>query len=64
VRHPKNAPALRDELSALARELDLVVTGGSDFHGENKPDVQLGTEHVPLDALHALKLRARAIARR
>lgn len=26
----------------LARELDLLVTGGSDFHGDNKPEVTLG----------------------
>jgi predicted metal-dependent phosphoesterase TrpH len=27
---------------ALARRYDLVVTGGSDFHGTNKPGVELG----------------------
>ena len=27
----------------LADELDLLVSGGTDFHGENKPDIQLGT---------------------
>ncbi|MBI5571930.1 MAG: PHP domain-containing protein [Desulfomonile tiedjei] len=26
----------------LARRLDLVITGGSDFHGANKPGVELG----------------------
>jgi len=26
----------------LGNELDLIVTGGSDFHGKNKPDVDLG----------------------
>jgi predicted metal-dependent phosphoesterase TrpH len=26
----------------LARELGLLITGGSDFHGDNKPDVTLG----------------------
>ncbi len=26
----------------VARELGLLVTGGSDFHGENSPDVELG----------------------
>jgi len=26
----------------LAKELDLLITGGSDFHGENKPDIKLG----------------------
>lgn len=27
----------------LARRFDLAATGGSDFHGNNKPEVQLGT---------------------
>lgn len=27
----------------LARELGLLITGGSDFHGQNKPEVALGT---------------------
>ncbi|MBI4971140.1 MAG: phosphoesterase, partial [Candidatus Omnitrophica bacterium] len=26
----------------IANELGLIVTGGSDFHGKNKPDVDLG----------------------
>ncbi len=26
----------------LAQELDLLVTGGSDFHGDNKPEINLG----------------------
>jgi hypothetical protein len=28
---------------ALARKLDLIPTGGSDFHGDNKPGVRLGS---------------------
>jgi predicted metal-dependent phosphoesterase TrpH len=27
----------------LAKRLDLLVTGGSDFHGLTKPDIQVGT---------------------
>ena len=27
----------------LARELDLLVTGGSDYHGLNKPEITLGS---------------------
>ncbi len=30
-------------LTALAREYGLKPSGGSDFHGENKPDIALGT---------------------
>ncbi|MCI9410721.1 MAG: PHP domain-containing protein [Eubacterium sp.] len=27
----------------LANEYDLFITGGSDFHGDNKPDIEMGT---------------------
>ena len=65
VWHPKNKPDLREELLALVKELDIIATGGSDFHGENKPGVHLGMEHVDLAVLEALKLRrARGAARR
>lgn len=57
VWHPKNPPELRARLLALAEELGLAATGGSDFHGENKPDVTLGCEAVPLAALDALRQR-------
>jgi len=30
------------EVLKYAKEFDLIVTGGSDFHGENKPDIKLG----------------------
>lgn len=33
VYHPKNDIACRQRLSAIAQEHDLLVTGGSDFHG-------------------------------
>lgn len=42
VEHPRHASEERRRLRALAGELGLVTTGGSDFHGENKPDVDLG----------------------
>ena len=27
----------------LAKRLDLLITGGSDFHGLTKPDIEVGT---------------------
>jgi len=45
----------------LARRLDLVVTGGSDFHGRNKPDIRLGRGlgnlRVPEECYHRLRER-------
>ena len=38
-----------------------MISGGSDFHGANKPDIQLGRGRgdllVPLEVLEALKAR-------
>src|SRR5206468_9314971 len=34
VDHPDHPPLVRDRLRSLASDLDLVPTGGSDFHGE------------------------------
>ncbi len=43
VFHSEHAPSDCESFAELARSFDLVPTGGSDFHGENKPGVQLGT---------------------
>jgi predicted metal-dependent phosphoesterase TrpH len=48
----------RDYL-ALAKQLGLLVTGGSDFHGITKPDIAVGvgkgTLHIPGSLLDTLK---------
>lgn len=41
--YSKNRPAEEDAMRRLAKKYDLKITGGSDFHGENKPDISLGT---------------------
>jgi hypothetical protein len=38
--------------------LDLVVTGGSDFHGENAGHTAIGAGDVPESVLDALLARA------
>ena len=44
---------------ALAEAFQLKCSGGSDFHGDNKPDIQLGTGkgnlQIPYDLVTALK---------
>ena len=46
----------------IARRLDLAVTGGSDFHGDNKPGIQLGRGYNGnLDIPRALLDRLRAM---
>ena len=36
-------PAQRKNMLRLAKKFDLLPSGGSDFHGENKPNIRLGT---------------------
>ncbi|WP_457570809.1 PHP domain-containing protein [Desulfovulcanus sp.] len=45
----------------LCRELDLLVSGGSDFHGDNKPHIALGKGRGNLDIPYSLleKIKAR-----
>ena len=69
VQHSKHGAAERERYQALARELGLVPTGGSDFHGENKPDVELGrgvggNVAVGYATLEALRTRAAGARRR
>jgi len=46
-------------IKSLANQYDLLLTGGSDFHGANKPKIDLGTGHgklcVPDEFLGPLK---------
>lgn len=60
VVYPVQDAELRARLGALADELGLVKTGGSDFHGANKPEIQLGhgidgNVRVPDSVLRELK---------
>ena len=64
--HSEHAPEDVAAFRTLARQLNLMETGGSDFHGGNKPDIHLGTGrhgnvHVEYDVLEAL--RAAAVSR-
>lgn len=43
VDHNNHSPAVRAELRTLAKELDLAITGSSDYHGTGKgPEFHLG----------------------
>jgi hypothetical protein len=54
-------PDLRADLRALADQLGLAVTGGSDYHGRYKPDITLGRGmgdlKVPDELLDLLEAR-------
>ena len=53
----------REFSSGLCRELSLLESGGSDFHGDNKPGQELGVGRgdlfVPYEFFEALKARKR-----
>lgn len=48
VRHPSHGAAARARLEALAAQLDLLRSGGSDWHGPDTHRAPIGSEGVPL----------------
>ncbi len=58
VEHSDHPPSLKEKLERWAKELDLVPTAGSDFHGEQvAPGRVLGSASMPQAALDALEAR-------
>jgi len=60
VYHSEHPPALQAYYRDLAAKLHLLPTGGSDFHGAVKPDIDLGSGRannvqVPVDFLDGLR---------
>ncbi|MFQ5699395.1 MAG: PHP domain-containing protein, partial [Myxococcota bacterium] len=63
VWHPNHSPRQRARLRALATRLDLLETGGSDFHGSHRPGIELGSGRggnvrVGVECLTRLRSRA------
>lgn len=50
--YPEHSPALRDHLAGIADTLGIVATGGSDYHGWGKPEVELGVGRGDLSVPH------------
>ncbi len=61
VLYSKFTPEQTTEAMSIADEFDLLYSGGSDFHGENKPDIALGVGRgnlqIPINYLDALRSR-------
>jgi len=53
VDHRDNSPAARERLRTIAADLDLLVTGASDYHGSGKPN-RLGENTTGPAVLEAL----------
>lgn len=60
VDHQDHDPTTRSRLADLARELDLVATGSSDFHGAGKVDHDLGVNTTAPEQFERLMDLARA----
>jgi len=63
--YSEHTPVQVREYESLARDLDLIRTGGSDFHGDINPNIRLGvgfgTLHVPDELFEELKARQTTI---
>ena len=50
-----------DRLMKIADKLEFVISGGTDFHGENKPSIKLGVGYgnmaIPYEVLQEMKQR-------
>jgi hypothetical protein len=63
VYHSDHSPAEVALYSSLAGRFSLAITGGSDFHGDTKPHIALGTGrhgnlHVSFSVLESLRVHA------
>jgi len=57
VDHPDHDPVTRAELRGIAGDLQLLITGSSDYHGTNKA-IHLGQETTGPEVLEAIASRA------
>ena len=58
--YPDATPDVSEQLAHLARERNLIITGGSDYHGPGKaPYAPLGHCSVDGDVVAALEQAAR-----
>lgn len=55
VYYPEHTAQMRAKYFSIAKELDLLVTGGSDYHGKGKPGVNLGKAVLADELLAELK---------
>jgi predicted metal-dependent phosphoesterase TrpH len=57
VYHPDHSPEDRERYLRMAADLDLLVTGGSDYHGDPEHGIELGSIGLPLEAWARLARR-------
>ena len=58
-------PDMEQRYRSMAKELNLVISGGTDYHGANKPHISIGTGRgnleIPYSVLDGLRERHRAV---
>ena len=63
-----NSPGDERNMKKLAQAFDLLISGGSDFHGENKPYIHLGTGkgnlRIPDSILDAIKAEKEIVSQK
>jgi predicted metal-dependent phosphoesterase TrpH len=55
--HPRHGPGAPDRYLSMAREFGLLVTGGSDCHGESKNRPTMGTVRLGMEYVDILRQR-------
>ncbi|MFW5996273.1 MAG: PHP domain-containing protein [Halanaerobiaceae bacterium] len=60
VYHSRHNDEAVDYYKRVAEELGLLITGGSDYHGDNSPDIELGDILLPDRYITRLRDRAKA----
>jgi len=55
VYYPEHSKATTEYYKGLADKYSLLITGGSDYHGDAKPEVQLGSIKLPYALVEKLK---------
>jgi len=56
VYYPEHSQSMVNFYLDLAKKLNLLVTGGTDFHGSAKPEIKLGMIKIPLELVDKLRL--------
>lgn len=55
VYYPEHTQAMINFYLNLAKKYNLLITGGSDCHGNAKPEVKIGSVKIPYDLVEKLK---------
>ena len=56
VYYPEHSQGMINLYLDLAKKFNLLITGGTDFHGSAKPQIKLGMIKIPLELVEKLRL--------